>query len=101
MLDINKVFPTEDRVLCKMIEIGEQQVGRIIIPGNIEHRQYRALVIRTGPGALQEDLSRKPMGVKAGDVVVFGKYSGHDINIHTERYVMLKESEILGVLQED
>jgi len=93
-----KVRPLHDRVLVKRLEIEEQVRGGIIIPDTAKEKPQEAEVVAVGPGKLQEDGSRQPMDVNAGDRVLVGKYSGSDIRIDNEDYVILREDEILAVL---
>jgi len=86
-------------VLVKRLESEEEEVrGGIIIPDTAKEKPQEAEVIAAGPGKLQEDGSRQPMDVKAGDRVLIGKYSGSDIKIDDENYVILREDEILAVV---
>ncbi|MDH3523930.1 MAG: co-chaperone GroES [Acidobacteriota bacterium] len=93
-----KVRPLHDRVLVKRLDVEEQVRGGIIIPDTAKEKPQEAEVVAVGPGKLQEDGSRQPMDVKAGDRVLVGKYSGSDIKIDDEDYVILREDEILAVL---
>jgi chaperonin GroES len=87
-----------DRVLAKRIEEGEQVRGGIIIPDTAKEKPQEAEVIAVGPGKIQEDGKRAPMDVKAGDKVLIGKYSGSEIKIDDEDFVILREDEILAVV---
>jgi len=92
------VRPLHDRVLVKRLEIEEEVRGGIIIPDTAKEKPQEAEVIAVGPGKLNEDGGRQPMDVKAGDRVLVGKYSGSDIKIDAENYVILREDEILAVI---
>lgn len=92
------IRPLHDRVLAKRIEEGEQVRGGIIIPDTAKEKPQEAEVIAVGPGKIQEDGKRAPMDVKAGDKVLIGKYSGSEIKIDDEDYVILREDEILAVV---
>ena len=92
------VRPLHDRVLVKRLEIEEEVRGGIIIPDTAKEKPQEAEVVAVGPGKLQKDGSRQPMDVNAGDRVLVGKYSGSDIKIDDEDYVILREDEILAVL---
>jgi chaperonin GroES len=87
-----------DRVLAKRSEEGEQVRGGIIIPDTAKEKPQEAEIIAVGPGKVQEDGKRAPMDVKAGDKVLIGKYSGSEIKIDDEDYVILREDEILAVV---
>ncbi|MGB5400969.1 MAG: co-chaperone GroES, partial [Thermoanaerobaculia bacterium] len=86
------------RVLAKRSEEGEQVRGGIIIPDTAKEKPQEAEIIAVGPGKVQEDGKRAPMDVKAGDKVLIGKYSGSEIKIDDEDYVILREDEILAVV---
>ncbi len=92
------VRPLHDRVLVKRLEIEEEVRGGIIIPDTAKEKPQEAEVVAVGPGKLNEDGGRQPMDVKAGDRVLVGKYSGSDIKIDAENYVILREDEILAVI---
>jgi chaperonin GroES len=92
------IRPLHDRVLAKRIEEGEQVRGGIIIPDTAKEKPQEAEVIAVGPGKIQEDGKRAPMDVKAGDKVLIGKYSGSEIKIDDEDFVILREDEILAVV---
>jgi chaperonin GroES len=87
-----------DRVLVKRLEVEEEVRGGIIIPDTAKEKPQEAEVEAVGPGKLQKDGKRQPMDVKAGDKVLVGKYSGSDIKIDGDNYVILREDEILGVI---
>jgi chaperonin GroES len=93
-----KVTPLHDRVLIARLDEGEQQVGGIIIPDTAREKPQRGTVIAVGKGKLREDGGLTPLDVKAGDTVLFGKYSGQDIKIDGEDFLIMKEDEVLGVI---
>jgi chaperonin GroES len=93
-----KVRPLHDRVLVKRLELEEQVRGGIIIPDSAKEKPQEAEVIAVGPGKVQDDGSRAKLDVKVGDKVLVGKYSGSDIKIDDEDYVILREDEILAVV---
>ncbi len=92
------IRPLHDRVLARRIEEGEQVRGGIIIPDTAKEKPQEAEIIAVGPGKIQEDGKRAPMDVKAGDKVLIGKYSGSEIKIDDDDYVILREDEILAVV---
>ena len=92
------IRPLHDRVLAKRIEEGEQVRGGIIIPDTAKEKPQEAEIIAVGPGKVQENGKRAPMDVKAGDKVLIGKYSGSEIKIDDEDFVILREDEILAVV---
>jgi len=92
------IRPLHDRVLIKRIDLDEQVRGGIIIPDTAKEKPQEAEVVAVGPGKLNEDGKRSPMDVKKGDRVLVGKYSGSEVKIEDEDYVILREEEILAVL---
>ncbi len=92
------IRPLHDRVLIKRIDQDEQVRGGIIIPDTAKEKPQEAEVVAVGPGKLNEDGKRSPMDVKKGDRVLVGKYSGSEVKIETEDFVILREDEILAVL---
>jgi chaperonin GroES len=90
--------PLHDRVVVKRIEQEEQVRGGIIIPDTAKEKPQEAEVIAVGPGKFDEDGERMPMDVKKGDRVLIGKYSGSEIKIDDQDYVILREDEILAVV---
>ena len=91
--------PLHDRVMVKRLEEGEQKVGGIIIPDTAKEKPQQALVKAVGNGKLLETGERIALDVKAGDRILFGKYSGSDIKIDGEEYMIMREDEVLGVLE--
>jgi chaperonin GroES len=92
------VKPLRDRVLVRRIEKAEEKVGGIIIPDSAKEKPTEAEVVAVGSGRVLEDGKRVPLDLKAGDKVLVGKWSGTDVKIDGEEYLILKEEEILGVL---
>ncbi len=92
------IRPLHDRVLVKRIETQEQVRGGIIIPDTAKEKPQEAEVIAVGPGKLSDDGKRAPMDVKEGDRIFIGKYSGSEIKIEENDYVILREDEILAVI---
>ena len=91
--------PLHDRVLVKRLDEGEQKVGGIIIPDTAKEKPQQAEVKAVGNGKLLDSGERVALDVKPGDRILFGKYGGSDIKIDGEEYLILKEDEILGVLE--
>ncbi|MFN7996526.1 MAG: co-chaperone GroES [Bryobacteraceae bacterium] len=91
--------PLHDRVVVKRLEEGESRKGGIIIPDTAKEKPQHAEVKAVGSGKLLENGERMPPDVKAGDRILFGKYSGSEIKLDGEEYLILKEDEILGVLE--
>ena len=92
------IRPLHDRVVVKRIENEEQVRGGIIIPDTAKEKPQEAEVVAVGPGKLQDDGSRQPMDVQAGDRVLIGKYSGSEIKMGDDELVIVREDEILAVL---
>ncbi|MGC8917136.1 MAG: co-chaperone GroES [Thermoanaerobaculum sp.] len=93
------IRPLNDRVLLRRIEPEEVVKGGIIIPDTAKEKPQEAEVIAVGPGRLDDNGKRVPIEVKKGDRVLIGKYSGTDIKIGDEEYVIVREDEILGVIE--
>src|SRR5215472_16456477 len=91
--------PLHDRILVKRLEEGEQLKGGIIIPDTAKEKPPQAEVMAVGGGKLLETGQRTSVDVKPGDRILFGKYSGSDIKIEGKEYLILREDEILGVLE--
>ena len=95
-----KVRPLHDRLIVLRLEDeGEQQVGGIIIPDTAKEKPQQGKVIAAGKGKLREDGGLQPMDVKDGDTILFGKYSGQEIKLDGEEYLIMREDEVLGVVQ--
>jgi chaperonin GroES len=94
-----KIRPLHDRVLVRRLEEEEQKVGGIIIPDTAKEKPQQGEVIGVGNGKLLENGERVPLDVKVGDRILFGKYAGADVKIEGEEYLILREDEILAVLE--
>jgi chaperonin GroES len=92
--------PLHDRVLVKRLEEQEQTPGGIIIPDIAKEKPTEARIITVGPGALGKAGKKLPMSVEVGDRVVLGKWSGTEVKIDDEELLILKEEDILGVIDE-
>jgi chaperonin GroES len=93
------VRPLHDRVLLKRIEDKEVIKGGIIIPDTAKEKPMEGVVISAGPGKIMENGQLCPLDLKAGDKVLFGKYAGSEIKIDDQEYVIMREEEILAVLE--
>ena len=91
--------PLHDRVLVKRLDEGEQKTGGIIIPDTAKEKPQQAEVKAVGNGKLLDSGERAALDVKPGDRILFGKYSGSEIKIEGEEYLIVTEDEILGVLE--
>ena len=96
-----KVRPLHDRLIVERIEETEQVVGGIIIPDTAKEKPQQGKVVAVGKGKLKDDGSVAPLDVAAGDKVLFGKYSGQEIKLDGVEYLIMREDEILGVLESD
>ena len=94
-----KVKPLHDRVLIKRLDVEETTKGGIIIPETAKEKPQEGEVVAVGNGKLLEDGSTKPLDVKKGDKILFGKYGGTEINIEGDDYLILREDEILAVVE--
>ena len=93
------IRPLHDRVIAKRIEAQEEVRGGIIIPDSAKEKPQEAEVTAVGPGKLDDAGNRRPMDVKEGDKILIGKYSGSEIKIGDEDFIILREDEILAVIE--
>jgi chaperonin GroES len=93
------IKPLHDRVIVKRIDEGEQVRGGIIIPDSAKEKPQEGEVIAVGAGKYKEDGSRQALDVKAGDRVLFGKYSSSEIQVDGEELLIMREEEILGIIK--
>jgi chaperonin GroES len=93
-----KLKPLHDRVLIKRIEGIEKTKGGIIIPDSAKEKPQEGEVVAVGPGKRSDDGKLHALEVKAGDKVLFGKYSGSEVKVEGEEFVILREDEILGII---
>ena len=94
-----KVRPLHDRIIVQRLEEGEQKVGGIIIPDTAKEKPQQGKVIAAGSGKSKEDGKRIPLDVTAGDTILFGKYSGQEIKLDGEEYVIMREDEVLAIIE--
>ena len=92
-----KVRPLHDRIIVQRLDEGEQKVGGIIIPDSAKEKPQQGTVIAVGLGK-REKTERVPLDVKPGDTILFGKYSGQDIKLDGAEYFIMREDEVLAVL---
>ena len=88
--------PLDDRVVLEPLEAEEKTSGGILLPDNAKQKPQQGKVIAVGPGKLNDKGVRLALAVKIGDTVLFGKYSGSDVEVNTKEYKIVRESEILG-----
>jgi chaperonin GroES len=93
-----KLRPLHDRILVKRVEEEEVRRGGIIIPDTAKEKPQEGKVIAVGTGKVTDDGKKIPLDVKAGDRILFGKYSGSEVKIDDEEYLIMKEEDVLGIL---
>ena len=93
-----KVRPLHDRLIIQRLEEGEQTIGGIIVPDSAKEKPQRGKVFAVGQGKVRDDGSRQQPDVKDGDTILFGKYSGQEIKIEGEEYHILREDEVLAII---
>ncbi|HUT44713.1 MAG TPA: co-chaperone GroES [Sedimentisphaerales bacterium] len=91
--------PLDDRIVIKQSEAEEKTAGGIILPDSAKEKPLIGKVVAVGPGKLLDDGKRAKMSVKKKDEVIYGKYVGSDIEIDREKYVILRESDVLGIVE--
>src|SRR6266550_54933 len=94
------VRPLHDRIIVQRLEEGEQKIGGIIIPDSAKEKPQQGKVIAAGNGKTKDDGQRLPLDVKAGDTILFGKYSGQEIKLDGEEYLIMREDEVLAVIDD-
>ena len=93
------VRPLHDRIIVRRDEQGEQQSGGIIIPDTAKEKPQRGTVIAAGSGSVKDGGTGVPLDVKAGDVILFGKYTSQEIKLDGEEYLIMREDEVLAVIE--
>jgi len=94
-----KFRPLHDNVLVKRLDTTEEKVGGIIIPDTAKEKPQEGNVLAVGPGKLQDDGIRRALGVVVGNKILFGKYAGTEITVEGEELLVLRESDLLGVIE--
>jgi len=93
-----KLRPLQDRVMVRRLEEKETKKGGIIIPDTAKEKPQEGEVVAVGPGKVGDDGKRQPMDVKVGDKILFGKYSGSEVKLGDDEYLIMRQEDILGVL---
>ena len=93
------VKPLHDRIIVERLEEGEQTVGRITIPDTAKEKPQQGKVIAAGNGKSKDDGKRIPLDVRAGDTILFGKYSGQEIKLDGEEYIIMREDDVLAIIE--
>ena len=94
-----KIRPLHDRILVERLEEKEVKKGGIIIPDTAKEKPQEAKVIAAGNGKVNEDGKKTPLDVKAGDTILFGKYSGSEVKIDDKEYLIMREEDVLAILE--
>ncbi|MDP2956987.1 MAG: co-chaperone GroES [Longimicrobiales bacterium] len=95
----SRIKPLADRVVVKALEEAEQMKGGLYIPDTAKEKPSQGMVMAVGPGKFSDDGTRVEMEVKAGDKVLYGKYSGTDITLDGEEFLILRESDVLAIVK--
>ncbi len=91
--------PLDDRIILKQSDAEEKSAGGILLPDSAQEKPQIGKVVATGPGKLLDDGKRAQMSVKKKDEVLYGKYSGSEVEVDGEKYVILRESDVLGIVE--
>jgi chaperonin GroES len=94
------VRPLHDRIIVQRLEEGEQKIGGIIIPDSAKEKPQQGKVIAAGNGKVKDDGKRVALDVQAGDTILFGKYSGQEIKLDGQEYLIMREDEVLAVIDQ-
>jgi len=94
-----KVRPLHDRIIVQRLDEGEQKIGGIIIPDTAKEKPQQGKVIAAGAGKQKDDGKRIALDVREGDTILFGKYSGQEIKMDGQEYLIMREDEVLAVLE--
>jgi len=95
-----KIRPLHDRIIVKQLEEEEKTAGGIIIPDTAKEKPHQGKVVSVGKGKILEDGSVRPLDVKAGDKVLFEKFAGSTIKLGSDEYMIMREEEILAILED-
>ena len=94
-----KIRPLDERILVKQCEAEEKTAGGIVLPDTAKEKPQRGKVIATGPGKLLKNGKRGAMEIKKGDELFYGKYSGTEVEVNGEKFVILRETDVLGIVE--
>jgi chaperonin GroES len=94
------IRPLHDRIVVQRIDEGEQKVGGIIVPDSAKEKPQQGKVIAAGNGTSKDDGKRVPLDVKTGDSILFGKFSGQEIKLDGDEYLIMREDDVLAVVEE-
>jgi chaperonin GroES len=93
------IRPLHDRIIVQRLEEGEQKIGGIIIPDTAKEKPQQGRVIAAGNGKMNDEGKRVPLDVKAGDLILFGKYTSQEVKLDGEEYLIMREDEVLAVIE--
>ena len=93
------IRPLHDRIIVQRLEEGEQKIGGIIIPDTAKEKPQQGKVIAAGNGKMNDEGKRVPLDVKAGDLILFGKYTSQEVKLDGEEYLIMREDEVLAVIE--
>jgi len=93
------VRPLHDRIIVRRLEEGEQKIGGIIVPDTAKEKPQQGKVIAVGNGKVTDDGKRVPLDVKTGDLILFGKYTGQEVKLDGEEYLIMREDDVLAVIE--
>ena len=93
------IRPLHDRIIVQRLEEGEQRIGGIIIPDTAKEKPQQGRVIAAGNGKVNDEGKRVPLDVKAGDLILFGKYTSQEVKLDGEEYLIMREDEVLAVIE--
>jgi chaperonin GroES len=93
-----KFRPLHDRIIVQRLDEGEQQIGGIIIPDSAKEKPQQGKVLAVGSGRITDEGTRIPLDVEPGNLILFGKYSGQEIKLDGEEYLIVKEDEVLAII---
>jgi len=94
-----KLRPLDNRVVLEPLDAQDKTTGGIYLPDTAKEKPQVAKVVAAGPGKLLDDGKRSPMSVKSGDEVIYGKYTGNDVEVEGKKLVILRESDLLGIVE--
>ena len=92
------IRPLHDRIIVQRLEEGEQKIGGIIIPDTAKEKPQQGRVIAAGNGKVNDEGKRVPLDVKAGDLILFGKYTSQEVKLDGDEYLIMREDEVLAVI---
>ena len=93
-----KLRPLHDRIMVKRLDEGDAMHGRIVIPDSAKEKPQEGKVVAVGAGAVTDEGKTIPLSVREGDRILFGKYSGSEVTLNSEEYLIMKEEDVLGIL---